>query len=712
MKKSTLIKLAALLGLFAGSAAHSQTNVFNMQDISQGYHNNGYNYMYYGQGAANDTGNNIWNGFDDGNGPGSTASFGGGNDYTDPLTATPGNPYAHTTGGYWAPDSGAAAAPVLFNPSSATVGNTSAGNTWSDGTLSPITVPQLVRGFDSGNALNVSARTNAEWIFSIAAVVNTGSPGWGPSIPPFAPLGLCVLSNVPPGTYSLYLYGANFDGTRGASFVVSNTGTPLTGIFETMNPNAAAGSGPLTNFDLGVDYVVYNNVTPDANGAITITWGAVSNALSGLTGEGDFNGLQLVPSAANPTVAALIVQQPFNSFFGEAGDATLFADGRGNPAPAFQWYGPSGLVAGQTSSTLSFANFQTSEAGNYYCVVSNTGGAVTSAVAQLGIIVTAPVVVAQTPTTGPTVAEGAVLTQTISVSAIGAVPMTYYWESNDVVIDVASGSPFAETSGTNIDFGTSSSITVSNITSSCTLICIVSNALGTVTNTPIVVTIAPTPTYSYATAILALNPVGYWPLNETNGTTAVNFGSFGPAANGVYSAVAACPLLQGVPGPNVLGMGSNNFGTQFSTQNSQDGTDTQTGVVINDTALDTASDNNITIAMWVQQPAGTSYGIQEVYGQADSTLIRFTVFGNNNAQMDFVDGGNDIIGGPQLNDGQWHFWTGTFTASDNGVVTYLDGQQIATGTESAPGHSTDPTVIGGSPDDTGRNFIAASARWL
>jgi hypothetical protein len=221
------------------------------------------------------------------------------------------------------------------------------------------------------------------------------------------------------------------------------------------------------------------------------------------------------------------------------------------------------------------------------------------------------------------------------------------------------------------------------------------------------VTIAPTPTYSYASAVLALNPVGYWPLNETNGTTAVNYGSFGPAANGVYSDVPACPLQQGVTGPSVLGMGSNNFGTQFSINNAQDNNDTQTGVVINDAALDTASDHDITVAMWVLQPASSSYGIQEVYGQADSTLIRFSVFGTDNAQMDFVDGGNDIIGGPLLNDGNWHFWIGTFTASNNHVVTYLDGQQIASGTEGAPGTSTDPTVIGGSPDDTGRNFIGS-----
>ena len=195
MKKSTLIKLAALLGMCAGSAAYSQTHVFNMHDIQQGYHNYGYNMMYYGQGAYADGSNNVWNGFDDGNGPGSTASFGGGflNDPLDPNN--PGNPYASCTHGYWAPNNGKPSGTVVpFAPTNS--GNVNAGNAYSDGTVSPITVPQLIGGFDSGTALTAPAdRTNAEWIFSIAAVVNTGSPGAG-TIPGF-PLGLCVLSNVP-----------------------------------------------------------------------------------------------------------------------------------------------------------------------------------------------------------------------------------------------------------------------------------------------------------------------------------------------------------------------------------------------------------------------------------------------------------------------------------------------------------------------------------
>jgi len=42
------------------------------------------------------------------------------------------------------------------------------------------------------------------------------------------------------------------------------------------------------------------------------------------------------------------------------------------------------------------------------------------------------------------------------------------------------------------------------------------------------------PSRPYGDAVLADSPIAYWRLNETSGTTAVNLGSLGPAANGTY----------------------------------------------------------------------------------------------------------------------------------------------------------------------------------
>ena len=511
MKRSVLIKLGLLVGLAAGSAANGQ--VFNVHNIQHGYYfYGGYNVMAFGQGAASDPGNNIWNGFGNAAGFGSTATFGGNRPNDLLLTNNPGNPYA------WAnPGSGvifAQGANLFYPPNAAT----EAGNATSAGGHSPVTIPVLEYGGNSGTTAQLAppgtyptqaatARTNvALMLFSEEALVNGASPGVGSAA---NPQGLMILSNVPAGIYDLYLYGANSDGTRGAAFVV-DSGTPTNGIYETMNPYATPGTE--TNFVLGVDFTVYNNVTPNADSTIHIMWGAVSNINSSLTGEGDFNGLQLVPSHAVQAGAA-IIQPPVNAIFAQGTTATLPAQARGNPAVAYQWYSgspPGTPVAGQTSGTLTFANALASQSGNYFFVATNLYGAVTSSVVTL-TIASAPVIVGQATTTS----SNAVILYSghnhfgLSVTAYGdsSQPLYYYWQSNGVTTAVTTNAGTGETNG----------FTWVNTTASATYSCVLSNSYGKATGNSLGVSIVAAPVSPYANALLGLSPFAYWPLNETSG---------------------------------------------------------------------------------------------------------------------------------------------------------------------------------------------------
>jgi len=284
---------------FAGPAAMAQ--VVNFHAASQGTIP-GYNQLYYGQGAYADAGNNVWNGFSAatyaGGGPGSTLFYGGNNHY--PTSGgNPGNPYAAygshgtTTGGTGS---------VLFGTGGTIDGSgnpttVAAGNANSHGLLTPVTL-SMNYGGDNG-ATGGSVLGQPSWLLTAAALVNTGNPGAGTS---GTPLGSFVLHNVLPGSYSLFLYGQNYDATRGASFSLggANAGTAVGGFTSTIN------TGNKTSFVLGDNYVEYTNVTPDANGDITGFWGTVSNPLSGLSGEGAFNGLQLVTQVPEPGSLALI----------------------------------------------------------------------------------------------------------------------------------------------------------------------------------------------------------------------------------------------------------------------------------------------------------------------------------------------------------------------------------------------------------------------
>ena len=133
-------------------------------------------------------------------------------------------------------------------------GQTNVGNANSAGTHSPVTL-SLTYGGDNGSQTGVTQGTPSQ-ILSVAALTpNATTPG------------TFTLSNVPAGTYNLFLYGANYDGTRGAAFTVSS-GLALGGFTSTINPNAAP-AGPLNSFILGGDYVEFTGVTPDGSGNIT-----------------------------------------------------------------------------------------------------------------------------------------------------------------------------------------------------------------------------------------------------------------------------------------------------------------------------------------------------------------------------------------------------------------------------------------------------------
>jgi len=203
--------------------------------------------VYSGQGAYSDAGNNLWNGY----GPSYTANTG---------------PNSTSTGG---------ATSVTFSVGSGAGAN---GGIWlsGDGTSNPNQgTPYFLLGYGS--------------------LVNGGNPGQGTSE---NPLGTFSLSGVAAGTYSVYLYGANYDADRGALFTLSS-GTAHNGINGTIN------NGNNNVFTEGANYVYFENVSPDINGNIFGTW--APNPGSTLTGEGNFNGLQLVlvPEPSSLTLLGL-----------------------------------------------------------------------------------------------------------------------------------------------------------------------------------------------------------------------------------------------------------------------------------------------------------------------------------------------------------------------------------------------------------------------
>lgn len=202
-----------------------------------------------------------------------------------------------------------------------------------------------------------------------------------------------------------------------------------------------------------------------------------------------------------------LTMQPVSSSANEGAAFTNSAAARGALPLAYQWYAKGIAIPNQTNAALILNPVQTSDAAtNYYLVVANSYGSITSAVVSLTVNSGASIS-AQFPVTYTnlfTLYAGA--NPTFSVSAGGAQPILYYWFTNGV-LDTAT---------------TSASLTISNVQQGAlSAYCIASNFVSSQTSmvwSASVIADPPNPAQGgfapYPQAVLALNPIGYWRMNE------------------------------------------------------------------------------------------------------------------------------------------------------------------------------------------------------
>jgi hypothetical protein len=124
-----------------------------------------------------------------------------------------------------------------------------------------------------------------------------------------------------------------------------------------------------------------------------------------------------------------------------------------------------------------------------------------------------------------------------AISAQGMLPFSYQWYS--------AGTPLP---GQTND---SDSVTAGS-PGTATYWVVITNVFGSATSTVSAFTSVPQLTNTYAAGILALNPVGYWPLQETNAPAAVtmetNYGTLGATGNAYYAITNAADVTFGQSG--------------------------------------------------------------------------------------------------------------------------------------------------------------------
>jgi hypothetical protein len=294
---------------------------------------------------------------------------------------------------------------------------------------------------------------------------------------------------------------------------------------------------------------------------------------------------QVYNAAQVPPIITQIQRTPADPLF-EGYNITMSAAVLGATPMTNRWYKNTTLLTNRTSLTLSITNAAVADSGNYTLVLANAYGSTTSAVQVITVSAGPPIFLSQIITNATRAVGGRV---TYSVVAGGSAPVAYQWNHSSAPIPGATSSVLQLR---NLQLQDQGSYTVT-----------LSNPYGTNDNSATgVVTIVPVTNFPFAG--MYGNPLAYYRLNETSGTTASDI------ANGLNGTLNG-PIVTGVAGPQPptwKGLESTNTAFQF------DGSSAR--VQLPPFNLQT---NHLTIVAWIN-PAGP---------QSDQTGIVSTRNGND-----------------------------------------------------------------------------------
>ena len=259
---------------------------------------------------------------------------------------------------------------------------------------------------------------------------------------PAATNAVLVLSNLSSqnaGDYTVEV--SNFAGRAASSPVTFGVNEPIRVLSELRDrivvagqtvtfAVAASGSGPL------VYRWTRNGVELPGETGSSIT---LANVSAGQAGQ---YVVELSNSAGKVTSrATLFVSEPPSlptlppgQTVGAGSTVTISVSASGTAPLAYQWRLNGVPLAGATSSALSVASIQTSQAGSYTVVISNAAGSITSG--SIAVVVRVPLAITRQPVSQLAVSGDS---KAFDVVAVGTGALTYQWRLNGRNVAGATG---------------------------------------------------------------------------------------------------------------------------------------------------------------------------------------------------------------------------------------------------------------------------------
>ena len=348
----------------------------------------------------------------------------------------------------------------------------------------------------------------------------------------------------------------------------------------------------------------------------------------------------------------VFVFQPTNQTVTMCGMATFTVMADGTPPLSYQWNFNGTNIDWGTNTSLTLTNVQVSQAGNYAVLVTNAYGSILSSDALLTVLVFPPSISIQP--TNQTVTVGGMATFT--VMADGTPPLSYQWNFN----------------GTNIDWGTNTSLTLTNVqfSQAGNYAVLVTNAYGSILSSNAVLMVNPHP----PCAPVPTGLVGWWPgEGDANDVLGLNNGT----------------LMNGV------GFAPGEVGQAFSL----DGVSSY--VSIPDSPSLHSLTSSLTIEAWIRVNQFPNGGWTAIVTKGDSSW-RLHRYGNTSRLAFDTDGlGAELVSNGSMDDGQWHHVAAVYDGTHK--YLYVDGALDASCSATGFIHQNSyPVCIGENAEAPGR----------